>query len=203
MSRKEPCMAQQYSKEDIRKVTILQFALLAVLLAVAFVLYYFLAVRPNGTWVGLYPIVKNNLAWLWMLPGFTVPLLILYVFLKLIPSMDYIYDENVRALADMYSLKFMVGYFLINAFMEEVLFRGALQCSIGLLPAAIIFTLVHVSYYKKPLMLVEVFVLGLFIGFLFEMTQSLWITTICHGAYNWILMWLIKTERVQYRQSNL
>ena len=117
--------------------------------------------------------------------------------------MDYIYDENIRALADMYSLKFMVGYFLINAFMEEVLFRGALQCSIGLLPAAIIFTLVHVSYYKKPLMLVEVFVLGLFIGVLFEMTQSLWITTICHGAYNWILMWLIKTERVQYRQSNL
>ena len=136
-----------------------------------------------------------------MVPGLTVPLLILYVFLQLIPSIDYIYDENVRALADMYSLKFMVGYFLINAFMEEVLFRGALQCSIGLLPAAIIFTLVHVSYYKKPLMLAEVFVLGLFIGFLFEMTQSLWITTICHAAYNWILMWLIKTERIQYQKT--
>ena len=44
--------------------------------------------------------------------------------------------------------------------------------------------------------------LGLFIGFLFEMTQSLWLTTICHAVYNWILMWLIKTDRVEYRASN-
>lgn len=192
-------MTQQYDKEAIRKVTMMQFALLAGLLAIAFGLYYVLAVRPNGAWVGLWPVAKNAFSWLWLIPGFAVPLLIAFVFFKLVPSMDYLYDENVRALADMYSLSFMVGYFFINAFMEEVLFRGALQCSIGLLPAAIIFTLVHVSYYKKPLMLVEVFVLGLFIGFLFEMTQSLWITTIAHTFYNWMLMWLIKTDRVQYR----
>ena len=195
-------MTPQYSKEEIRKVTILQFALVAVLFVVAFVLYYFLAVRSHNAWIGLWPVVKSNAVWLWMIPGLTVPILIFFVFMKLVPSMDYLYDENVRTLADLYSLQFMVGYFLINAFMEEVLFRGALQCSVGLLPTAVIFTLVHVSYYKKPLMLVEVFVLGLFFGLLFEMTQSLWITTVCHAFYNWILMWLIKTNRVQYQSEN-
>ena len=190
-------MTTQYDKESVRKVTILQFVLVGVFLAAAFVLYYFLVARPNNAWVGLWPIIQNTTAWLWLIPGLTVPLLIAFIFFKLV-SIEYLYDENVRILADIYSLPFMAGYFLINAFMEELLFRGALQCSIGLLPAAVLFTLVHVSYYKKPLMLVEVFVLGLFIGWLFMMTQSLWLTTIAHAFYNWMLMWLIKTERIQY-----
>ncbi len=193
----------QYDKEAVRKVTILQFALVAAGLAVAFVLYYFLVVRSTGTWVGLWPIAKSCEAWLWLIPGMIVPLLIFYIFLTLIPSIDYMYDENVRALADMYELPFMVFFFLINAFMEELLFRGALQNSIGFLLTAALFTAVHVSYYKKSLMLLEVFVLGLFIGFLFEMTQSLWICIIAHAFYNWMLMWLIKTNRVDYHPSKI
>ena len=196
-------MTPQYSNEEIRKVTILQFALVTVFLVVAFALYYFLIVRSTGTWIGLWPVVNDSVAWLWMIPGLTVPILVFFLFVKLVPSMDYLYDENVRTLANLYSLKFMAGYFLLNAFMEEVLFRGALQCSIGLIPTAVFFTLVHVSYYKKPLMLAEVFVLGLFFGLLFELTQSLCITTVCHAFYNWILMWLIKTGRVQYNAHNL
>ena len=191
-------MTTQYDKESVRKVTILQFVLISVFLAAAFLLYYFLVVRSNNAWIGLWPAAKSAASWLWLIPGLTVPLLIAFIFFKLV-SIEYLYDENVRILADIYSLPFMAGYFLVNAFMEELLFRGALQCSIGLLPAAILFTLVHVSYYKKPLMLVEVFVLGLFIGWLFMMTQSLWLTTIAHAFYNWMLMWLIKTERIQYR----
>lgn len=192
-------MATQYDKETIRKVTLLQFALLSALLLVAFGLYWFLVVRPNGVWIGFWPVAKNNASWFWLIPGLCVPILVFFIFWKLVPSMDYLYDENIRTLADIYSLSFMAGYFLLNAFMEEVLFRGALQCSIGLLPTAFLFTLVHISYYKKPLMLAEVFVLGLFFGCLFELTASLWITTIAHAFYNWILMWLIKTERIQYR----
>ena len=194
-------MTTQYDKESVRKVTILQFTLVGVFLAVAFVLYFFLVVRPNNAWIGLWPVIQDTVAWLWLIPGLTVPLLIAFVFFRLLP-MEYLYDENVRILADIYSLPFMAGFFFLNAFMEELLFRGALQCSIGLLPAAILFTLVHVSYYKKPLMLVEVFVLGLFIGWLFMMTQSLWLTTIAHTFYNWMLMWLIKTERIHYRTAS-
>lgn len=196
-------MAQQYDKDAIRKVTLLQFALLGVLFLAALVLYYVLVAAPDGSWVGLVPPVSHAAMWLWLIPGCTIPILVFSVFWKLVPSTSYLYDENVRTLADLYSLKFMVGYFLVNAFVEELMFRGALQSSIGLLPAAILFTLVHFSYYKKPLMLLEVFVLGLFFGWLFAMTESLWITTIAHAYYNWILMWLIKTGRIEYGKECL
>lgn len=194
-------MTQHYDKDAVRKVTLLQFALIAVGITIGFVLHYFLVVRSNGAWVGLWPIAKSGAAWIWLIPGIIVPLLLVLILFKLVPSVDYLYDENVRTLADLYSLRFMVPYFLVNAFMEELIFRGALQCSIGFLPAAIIFTAVHISYYKKPLMLAHVFVLGLFIGWLFVVTQSLWICTIAHACYNWTLMWLIKTDRVQYRSG--
>ena len=194
-------MTQQYDKDAVRKVTLLQFALIAVGVTIGFILHYFLVVRPNGAWIGLWPIAKSTIAWVWLIPGTIIPLLLVLLLFKLVPSMDYLYDENIRTLADLYSLAFMVPYFLINAFMEEIIFRGALQCTIGLLPTAILFTAVHVSYYKKPLMLAHVFLMGLIIGVLFLLTESLWICTIAHASYNWVLMWLIKTERIQYQPA--
>ena len=194
-------MTQQYDKDAVRKVTLLQFALIAVGVTIGFILHYFLVVRPNGAWIGLWPIAKSTIAWVWLIPGTIIPLLLVLLLFKLVPSMDYLYDENIRTLADLYSLAFMVPYFLINAFMEEIIFRGALQCTIGLLPTAILFTVVHVSYYKKPLMLAHVFLMGLMIGVLFLLTESLWICTIAHASYNWVLMWLIKTERIQYQPA--
>ena len=194
-------MIQQYDKDAVRKVTLLQFALIAVGVTIGFILHYFLVVRPNGAWIGLWPIAQSTIAWVWLIPGTIIPLLLVLLLFKLVPSMDYLYDENIRTLADLYSLAFMVPYFLINAFMEEIIFRGALQCTIGLLPTAILFTAVHVSYYKKPLMLAHVFLMGLIIGVLFLLTESLWICTIAHASYNWVLMWLIKTERIQYQPA--
>ncbi|MBQ2860656.1 MAG: hypothetical protein IJE80_05790, partial [Peptococcaceae bacterium] len=119
-------MTTQYDKESVRKVTILQFVLISVFLTAAFLLYYFLVVRSNNAWIGLWPAAKSAASWLWLIPGLTVPLLIAFIFFKLV-SIEYLYDENVRILADIYSLPFMAGYFFVNAFMEELLFRGALQ----------------------------------------------------------------------------
>ena len=192
-------MNSKYDKAAVRKVTLLQFALMAALLVFAFVLYYFLTVRPSGQWIGLFPLDLQLSTWLWLIPGCTIPLLIFYVFLKLVPSMDSIYDENVKIVAELYSLTFMVGYFIVNAFIEELLFRGALQYALGILPTVVLFTAAHVSYYKKPLMLVEVFVLGLFLSVLYELCQSLWLCTVAHAFYNWMVMWLIKIERIDYQ----
>lgn len=181
---------------------LIQLAAFLGLLSIAAIAYYLLVLRPTGQWLGLYPVQWNLATWGWLLPGLTVPLLIFFIFLKLVPSMDSIYDPNVRLVADTFSLSFMIVYFLANGFVEELLFRGALQQWLGLLPTAIIFTLVHVSYYKKPLMLLEVFALGLFIGFLYQASRSLWLCTIAHAFYNWMLMWLIKTNRIDYKPAD-
>lgn len=187
-----------HDKKQRQMANLMQFVFFLGLLLIAFAIYYLLVLRPTGQWIGLYPFKFSLFSLFWLLLGLIVPVLILAVFLKLLPSIDMIYDPNVRTLADMYSLRFMAVYFLANAFVEEVLFRGALQYGFGLLPALILFTLAHVSYYKKPVMLIEVFVLGLFIGLLYLGCQSIWICTVCHAFYNWFLMWLIKTDRIPY-----
>ena len=191
----------RYNKQR-RMADLLQLVFFLGLLLFAAILYYVLAVRPSGAFPGLYPILFTADDILWLIIGLIFPIAFLFLFLKLIPSMDLIYDPNIRTLANMYSLPFMVIYFLANAFMEDLLFRGAIQYAFGLLPMAIVFKLAHISYYKKPLMLVEVLVLGLFFGVLYQFSQSIWICTICHGFYNWILMWLIKTDRIAYYPSS-
>ncbi len=187
-----------FNDEQIKKAKQMQLGAFLMLLLIACVVYYFLTVRPSGQFQGLYPIQMEVSDWFWLLTGLTVPQLFLFVFLKLLPSIDLIYNPNVRVLADLFDLKFMVSFFLANAFVEELLFRGAIQYAFGLWPAVIVFTLAHISYYKKPVMLIEVFVLALFLGVFYQGCQSIWICTICHAFYNWILMWLIKTDRVEY-----
>ena len=145
------------------------------LLLVSAIIYYILTVRPSGALIGLYPVSIQPSDMLWLCIGLVFPLAFLFVFLKLLPSIDLIYDPNVRTLANMYSLPFMVVYFIANAFVEELLFRGAIQYAFGIFPAVILFTLAHISYYKKPVMLIEVFVLGLFFGLLYQFCGSLWL----------------------------
>ncbi len=184
--------------EQVKKAKLMQLGAFLVLLLIACVVYYFLAVRSSGQLIGLYPIQIELSDFFWLLLGLIIPQVVLFLFLKLLPSIDMIYDPNVRAMADIYSLKELISFFFVNAFMEELLFRGAIQYAFGLWPAVILFTLAHISYYKKPIMLAEVFVLAVFLGAFYQGCQSIWICTICHAFYNWFLMWLIKTDRVKY-----
>ena len=90
------------------------------LLLVSAIIYYILTVRPSGALIGLYPVSIQPSDMLWLCVGIVFPLAFLFVFLKLLPSIDLIYDPNVRTLANMYSLPFMAVYFIANAFVEEL-----------------------------------------------------------------------------------
>ena len=78
---------------------------------------------------------------------------------------------------------------------EELLFRGFLlpalaQSRIGYWGGAIItsagWTALHWNY--SIVSLIEVFLIGLFFCFVLWRTGSLWVTIICHGAYNLALL---------------
>ena len=109
------------------------------------------------------------------------------------------YNPNVRLLADSFDIRFLALYFIPNGFYEELLFRGTLQPLLGLVPAALIFALVHISYYKKPIVLVETFIQGLVLGVLFRITGSIWVTTVAHAAFNTLQTWMIKEDVIKYR----
>lgn len=170
----------------------------ALLTIITGIIYWFLIYRKYGQFKGLLLEEITITDWGWCLLGLACALAILFAFIKLVP-LKYMYDPNVRILADSYSMRFHTINFLPNAFYEELLFRGTLQVLLGILPATLIFTLVHVSYYKKPVMLLEAFCQGLVLGGLFQITGSIWITTIAHAAFNTLQIWLIKKDIVKYR----
>lgn len=186
------------NNKQTQQFLILTLPVLA-LLAVAGLIYWYLIVRPCGSCKGLLLTELNPMDALWCCAALAASLAVLAIFLRIFP-MRLMYDPNVRIMADSFSLAFLAVYFIPNAFYEELIFRGALQPIIGLPAAALLFTLVHFSYYKRPLLLVEVFIQGLILGGLFTITGSLWVTTIAHTALNTIETALIQTGRIEYHE---
>lgn len=172
------------------------------MIAFAGFIYWLLIHRKYGQCVGLLPSEISIVDFGWCLAGLACAFGVLFIFIKLIP-MKMMYDPNVRALSDSFSMKFLAIYFVPNAFYEELLFRGALQPLVGIVPAALIFALVHVSYYKKPVLLVEAFFQGLILGALFQITGSVWIATIAHAVLNSLQVWMIKKDVIEYRDTHL
>ena len=68
---------------------------------------------------------------------------------------------------------------LLAAFGEELLFRGALQPLIGLVPAALIFGLLHATSLPH---IVLASLLGLWLGLLYQWSGSLWPPIVAHLA---------------------
>ena len=79
---------------------------------------------------------------------------------------------------------------------EEMAFRVVLQTLFGILPAAVLFTAIHVAYWKKPVVMLDVFVLALILGALFAYTQSFWICAAAHAVYNYIVTIIYKKRLV-------
>ena len=68
---------------------------------------------------------------------------------------------------------------LLAAFGEELLFRGALQPLIGLVPAALVFGLLHATSLPH---IIFASLLGLWFGLLYQWTGSLWPPIVAHLA---------------------
>ncbi|MDH6349184.1 type II CAAX endopeptidase family protein [Brevibacillus sp. 1238] len=69
---------------------------------------------------------------------------------------------------------------VIVGFAEEWLFRGVIQPFAGNGWTSFLFTLVHVRYLKKPLLIVSVFGTSWLLGMLMEQQMSLWPPIVAH-----------------------
>lgn len=85
---------------------------------------------------------------------------------------------------------------------EEWLFRGVIQSLTGNFWSSLIFTLIHIRYLKKPLMIISVFGTSLILGLLFSHYQSLWPSIVAHILIDVMLaFYLQKTIRKRGRKS--
>lgn len=180
------------------KEIILLIVPVLLLLTFSGFIYWLLIYRKEEQFTGLQFNEIMFADWGWCALALICAMIVLFAFLKVAP-MKHMYDPNVRLLADSYNIRFLALYFIPNSFCEELLFRGTLQPLLGLIPATLIFALVHISYYKKPMILVETFIQGLILGVLFQITGSIWITTIAHAVFNTLQTWMIKIDVIKYR----
>lgn len=73
------------------------------------------------------------------------------------------------------------------AISEEMLFRGLLQTTFGLIPASIIFAVVHVRYLKKPVLLTVVVLMSFYLGYTYHVTNNLLIPIVIHFIIDFFL----------------
>ena len=84
---------------------------------------------------------------------------------------------------------------------EEMLFRGAIQPFIGLIPASLLFALLHIGPGREFLpWTISAGVIGLLLGLLYEHTGNLAAPVICHFTVNFINLNVIM--RRQKKQEN-
>lgn len=84
---------------------------------------------------------------------------------------------------------------------EEMLFRGVLQSLIGNTWTSLLFTLIHIRYVRKPLLLISVFITSFGLGLLFELESQLWPPVLAHFLIDLLLA--LYLQRVQYREGRM
>ncbi len=77
---------------------------------------------------------------------------------------------------------------------EEMLFRGVLQTELGLLPASILFGLVH---FVTPAYAVVATLMGLYIGWLYSVFESLFAVILLHALYDLYALAYIRYQTVR------
>lgn len=81
------------------------------------------------------------------------------------------------------------------AISEEMLFRGLLQTTFGLIPASIIFAVVHVRYLKKPVLLLVVVAMSFYLGYTYYVTNNLFVPIMIHFLIDFILGLYIRYKK--------
>ena len=95
-------------------------------------------------------------------------------------------------LMEKFSLSELCFIFFTGALIEEFLFRFLLQSLLGITLTSLIFALIHVRYISKKYMLLEVFLLSVILGIIFEATSMFYVPVVCHFVLNILTALLIK-----------
>jgi len=100
--------------------------------------------------------------------------------------------DKIRILVDEFSVLDFIPIYIAAGIGEEFLFRVALVEPLGIVVPALLFAAIHIAYWRKPLILVYVFVFGLLMGALYLYTESFWLCAAAHALYNFLLSCFMK-----------
>ncbi|MFE8695620.1 CPBP family intramembrane glutamic endopeptidase [Cytobacillus sp. FJAT-53684] len=91
----------------------------------------------------------------------------------------------------------------VIAFSEELLFRGIIQTHAGLVISSLIFAVVHYRYLFNWFLFSNIVLLSFFIGYLFLLTENLWVTIFMHFIIDFLLGVIIKIKYQNNKQEGM
>lgn len=163
-----------------------------IMLLVGVLAAYFFFIRKGEGW-GSFFSLPWPLSYLWLGVGGAILVIGLEILCTyFLPEKEFddggINEKLFRGLGIPYIA--LITFFI--AFTEELLFRGIIQGFLGLWLTALIFTVVHVRYLKKWIMVLLVFSISILFGWLFQYTRSLWTPIEAHFLIDFILAVFIR-----------
>ncbi|WP_237664441.1 CPBP family intramembrane glutamic endopeptidase [Sutcliffiella horikoshii] len=82
---------------------------------------------------------------------------------------------------------------------EEFLFRGVIQTHFGIWVASIVFALLHIRYLHKWVLFLSVVIISFLLGYLYEVTGSLYVTIWAHFLIDVLLALKIRYDYVKIK----
>ncbi|WP_238652804.1 CPBP family intramembrane glutamic endopeptidase [Paenibacillus piscarius] len=136
----------------------------------------------------------------------TISLLLFGIILTLLTPASYI-DETNKSYQN-YSPAVILSFTFAGALFEELLFRGIIQNVLTLyLPVpwfaiaitTVLFVGIHVQYYSKPLMLLNITIPSLAFGWVYMQSHNLLVPILVHFLMNLGITLLFKYKVIQMR----
>jgi uncharacterized protein len=89
----------------------------------------------------------------------------------------------------------------IVAFSEEMLFRGIIQTKIGLILASLVFAVVHYRYLFNWYLFVNIVLLSLLIGYIYDISNNLAVTIVMHFVIDFLLGIYMKKKSLHEQEG--
>ncbi len=178
---------KRMTDKELRKQLIFsQLVLLIISLLLSFILFDTMA-----KWLILFRFNLHEIAYYGVLPGLiivAIDIILIYLFPKKYYDDGGINDRifKNRSIIEIFTISLMV------AVSEELLFRGVIQTTFGYVIASTIFALVHIRYLKKPVLLLSVLIVSFYIGYIFVLTENLFVTITAHFFVDFLLGLVIR-----------
>ncbi|QKY71619.1 CPBP family intramembrane metalloprotease [Lentibacillus sp. CBA3610] len=158
------------------------------------ILLSFLLFDSMTDWLHYFSIDMSDFIFYGIVPGFIIvliDLLLMYIFPK-----KYYDDGGIND--RIFKNRSIKGIFVISLMVsvaEELLFRGVIQAVFGYIVASVLFALVHIRYLNKPVLLISVLFVSFYIGYIFVLTENLFVTIIAHFTVDFVLGVIIRFQK--------
>lgn len=187
---KQSELIQQMSDKELKQqLFISQFIFIAFSIILSFFLF-----EKMSEWLNYFRWLPGQIFYYGIIPGLIIvgiDLVLMYIF-----PVRYYDDGGVNE--RIFRQRSVPGIFIIALFValsEELLFRGVIQTTTGYVFTSVVFALIHFRYLKKPVLLISVIFISFYIGYMFEITENLYVTITSHFVVDFLLGLLIRFRR--------